>query len=417
MTPLGLYLHIPFCKSKCAYCDFYSLPHCEDRMDAYTQALIRHLEEVAPQASSQTVDTVYFGGGTPSYLGSKRLCRIVKTVYKRYKVSKDAEITLEANPDSAGDWKELRTLRRAGFNRLSLGVQTVDDGLLRQIGRIHTYEQVMQSVAAARMAGLENLSVDLIYGLPSQTLAQWQETLTAVTALQPAHVSCYGLKLEEGTPLWQQRDTVSFPDDDAQADMYLWAVEYLAREGYAQYEISNFARPGRESRHNLKYWQMQPYAGFGPGAHSDFGNVRFAYAKDLDRYIAGELVLSEREEIAQRERCMEYIMLSLRTAQGIDRRQFERTYCLPFTALQTLFARYEGYGLAVPTEGGWRLTPRGFLVSNHLIAELQTAVSEQRAQRWSDVRSGSFRAEPSAPERAENGTEEAMDSRKFLPQK
>ena len=163
---LGLYLHIPFCKSKCTYCDFYSLPHSEEKMDAYTAALIRHLEEVAPRCARQTVDTVYFGGGTPSYLGEKRLTQLLKTVKKRYHVAPDAEITLEANPDSAGDWKTLRALRKAGFNRISLGVQAADDAMLRRIGRVHTWDQVLSAVAAARMAKLENLSLDLIYGLP-----------------------------------------------------------------------------------------------------------------------------------------------------------------------------------------------------------------------------------------------------------
>ena len=279
---LGLYLHIPFCKSKCAYCDFYSLPHSEEKMDAYAAALLRHLEEVAPRCTAHTVDTVYFGGGTPSYLGEKRLTHLLKAVKKRFHVASDAEITLEANPDSAGDWKALRTLRKAGFNRISLGVQAADDDLLRRIGRVHTWEQALSAAAAARMAGFDNLSLDLIYGLPGQTLEAWQDTLRSAAALEPQHLSCYGLKVEPGTPLWQQRDSADLPDDDTQADMYLWTVDYLQKKGYEQYEISNFAQPGYESRHNLKYWTLGEYAGFGPGAHSDMGGVRFAYERDLD---------------------------------------------------------------------------------------------------------------------------------------
>ena len=201
---LGLYLHIPFCKSKCAYCDFYSLPHSEEKMDAYAAALLRHLEEVAPRCTAHTVDTVYFGGGTPSYLGEKRLTHLLKAVKKRFHVASDAEITLEANPDSAGDWKALRTLRKAGFNRISLGLQAADDDLLRRIGRVHTWEQALSAAAAARMAGFDNLSLDLIYGLPGQTLEAWQDTLRSAAALEPQHLSCYGLKVEPGTPLWQQ---------------------------------------------------------------------------------------------------------------------------------------------------------------------------------------------------------------------
>ena len=391
---LGLYLHIPFCKSKCAYCDFYSLPHSEEKMDAYTAALIRHLEEVAPRCARQTVDTVYFGGGTPSYLGEKRLTQLLKTVKKHYHVAPDAEITLEANPDSAGDWKALRALRRAGFNRISLGVQAADDAMLRRIGRVHTWDQVLSAVAAARMAKLENLSLDLIYGLPGQTLADWQETLTAAAALEPNHISCYGLKVEPGTPLWQQRHSAALPDDDAQADMYLWTVDYLAKQGYAQYEISNFARPGFESRHNLKYWRLEEYAGFGPGAHSDLGGVRFAYERDLDAYIAGELRLSEMERIPPLDRDLEYIMLSLRTVQGIDSGYFERQFRQKFRPMEELLTQYEAHGLAARTERGWHLTPRGFFVSNAIIVSLQEAVGRQRQQKLQRAAEGDFRIEP-----------------------
>ena len=390
---LGLYLHIPFCKSKCTYCDFYSLPHSEEKMDAYTAALIRHLEEVAPRCARQTVDTVYFGGGTPSYLGEKRLTQLLKTVKKRYHVAPDAEITLEANPDSAGDWKTLRALRKAGFNRISLGVQAADDTMLRRIGRVHTWDQVLSAVAAARMAKLENLSLDLIYGLPGQTLADWQETLTAAAALEPKHISCYGLKVEPGTPLWQQRQSAALPDDDAQADMYLWTVDYLAKQGYVQYEISNFARPGFESRHNLKYWQLGEYAGFGPGAHSDLGGVRFAYERDLDAYIAGELRLSEMERIPPLDRDLEYIMLSLRTAQGIDSGYFERQFRQRFRPMEELLTQYEAHGLAARTERGWHLTPRGFFVSNAIIVSLQEAVGRQRQQKLQRAAEGDFRIE------------------------
>lgn len=388
---LGLYIHIPFCKAKCAYCDFYSLAHSEEKMDAYMAALLRHLEEVAPRAAGMQVDTVYFGGGTPSYLGAARLCRILQTVLRRYDVARDAEITLEANPDSAGDWKELRRLRRAGFNRLSLGVQSTDDALLRRIGRIHTYEQVQQAVTAARKAKFTNLSLDLIYGLPGQTMEDWQRTLADAVALGPEHLSCYGLKLEEGTPLWQQRQTLTLPDDDAQADMYLYTVAALGEMGYEQYEISNFAKPGKASRHNLKYWRMEEYAGFGPGAHSDFGGVRYGYVRDIDSYIAGRLVLSESENDSTLARDYEYVMLSLRTAAGIDRQTFEKRYRQRFQPMEALFEQYEKAELASRTEGGWRLTPKGFLVSNSIIAALQEALAQQRAARQAAMAEGNFR--------------------------
>ena len=213
---LGLYLHIPYCFSKCRYCDFYSAPGQRGVPTQYVDALLRELARFAPEAPLHP-DTIYFGGGTPSLLSPADAARLIAAAAP----APGAEITLEANPDSAGDWRELRKLRRAGFNRLSLGVQSTDDALLRRIGRVHTYEQVQQAVTAARKAKIENLSLDLIYGLPDQTMEDWQRTLADAVALGPEHLSCYGLKVEEGTPLWQQRQQLTLPDDDAQADMYL----------------------------------------------------------------------------------------------------------------------------------------------------------------------------------------------------
>ena len=391
VRPLGLYLHIPFCRKKCDYCDFYSLAHSEEKMDSYTAALIRHLEEVAPRAEKHTVDTVYFGGGTPSYLGEKRLEKLLRTVEKRYHLAKEAEITLEANPDSVKDDKMLRSLRRAGFNRWSLGVQSTDDALLRAVGRPHTFEQARLAVEAARKAKIGNLSLDLIYGLPSQTMEQWRQTLSDAVALSPEHLSCYGLKVEEGTPLYARRERESLPDDDAQADMYLYAVSYLAERGYAQYEISNFAKEGCESRHNLKYWTLQEYAGFGPGAHSDFGSVRFAYEKDLDAYIRGELCLSEQQDIPPRDRDTEYLMLGLRTARGVGVKEFENRFRERFAPMETLLETYAGQGWCLREEDRWRLTPQGFLVSNQIIGNVLDALTADKARRAAAAARGDYR--------------------------
>lgn len=211
MRPLGLYLHIPFCKAKCIYCDFYSLPHSEEKMDAYTAALQRDLMRWADQAKGHTVDTIYFGGGTPSYLGADRLCRILETVFAHYRVDKNAEITTEANPDSAREVSALRQLREAGFNRISLGMQSASDDELRLIGRVHTHKETVEAVRAARAAGFDNVSLDLIYGLPEQTMAHWRENLQAAIALEPEHLSCYGLKIEEGTPLDRKKTPCASP--------------------------------------------------------------------------------------------------------------------------------------------------------------------------------------------------------------
>ena len=385
VKPLGLYIHIPFCKSKCIYCDFYSLPRAEDRMDRYVSALCRQLAEIAQRTTAHTVDSVYLGGGTPSYLGEKRLRRILKTVKKHYHLSRDAEITLEANPDSAGDWRALRSLRRAGMNRLSLGVQSADDGLLRALGRPHTFAQAEEAAAAARRARIRNLSLDLIYGLPGQNLAGWKDTLERAAALEPEHLSCYGLKVEEGTPLWDMQEKMDLPDDDAQADMYLWTVERLGALGYEQYEISNFARPGRASRHNMKYWTLCEYAGFGPGAHSDLGDVRYAYLRSLDTYCAGVeagvSVLESSEHIPSRERDIEYVMLGLRLTQGISRQEFENRYRLPFAPIQSVLERFRATGHAALAGERWRLTPEGFLVSNQIIGQCLEALAGEKLRR------------------------------------
>ena len=363
MRSLGLYIHIPFCKAKCIYCDFYSLPRAEGQMDAYVSALTAQLAAWRERTADCTVDTVYFGGGTPSYLGPDRLCRLLDAVFQSYRVAPGAEITLEANPDSAQDISALRQLHDAGFDRLSLGMQSADDAELRRIGRVHTHAQTVRVVENARAAGFDNLSLDLIYGLPEQTMTRWQANLDAALSLAPEHLSCYGLKVEEGTPLFARRERFTLPDDDTQADMYLSAVGLLARQGYEQYEISNFCRPGRASRHNSRYWTLAEYLGFGPGAHSDFGGERFALARDLDAYLAGHIVYSERSAPSARERETERVMLALRTTRGVA------ADTLP-EAARRILRNCEAHGLAHLSGGFYALTPRGFLVSNAILVDL-----------------------------------------------
>ena len=372
--PLGLYIHVPFCRSKCAYCDFYSLSGSEKFMDDYCRALERHLIEVAPQAACHLVDTIYFGGGTPSCLGADRLCHLLGCIKKLYKVDKHAEITLEANPDSAGDKKALKRLRRAGFNRISLGVQATNDETLRAIGRIHTWQQAQDAVSAARKAGFKNISLDLIYGLPGQTMEQWEKTLSDAVGLLPEHLSCYGLKLEEGTPLYERRAELTLPDEEQQADMYLYAVEFLKQCGYEQYEISNFARPGFVSRHNMKYWTGDEYLSFGPCAASDFAGKRFTIAPDIEKYMEGVLnkgaILSECETVPMRERAGEYLMLRLRTVDGVEEGEYTKSFLLPFEPLEEVFQKLSKQDLCKNVSGRWRLTPKGFMLSNSIIVLL-----------------------------------------------
>jgi oxygen-independent coproporphyrinogen-3 oxidase len=393
---LGVYIHVPFCKSKCAYCDFYSLPHADERMDDYEKAILAHLTETAPRAEHHIVDTVYFGGGTPTLLGAKRLKELLSAVQKKYSVARDAEITFEANPDSACDWKELRALRRAGFNRISLGMQSACNEELSEIGRVHTFEQVKEAVEAAQKAKIENLSLDLIYGLPHQTMERWKANLEAAVSLAPKHISCYGLKVEEGTPLFVRKNSADLPGDDEQAEMYLYTVDCLRHYGYFQYEISNFARPGYESRHNLKYWTLGEYAGFGPGAHSDFGGVRYAYVRDLDGYIRGVLenapMLSENERIPPLARDTEFLMLGLRTVQGLDPQIFERRYRRRFDCFLPFLEQCREAGYALREDSGcWHLTPRGFLVSNRIIGEMLDVLGADKQRKADAAARGDFR--------------------------
>ena len=372
---MGIYVHIPFCRSKCQYCDFYSVTDNETKLlDRYLYAIIDHIKEAGPLAPNYMVDTVYFGGGTPSLFGAEGLSAILNAIRKYFDVAPTAEITFECNPDSVTD-RLLRRLRSEGFNRVSLGIQCDRDEILKKIGRPHTYKQAVDAVKMIRKAGFKNLSVDLMYGLPDQSLEGWRTTLKNVIKLQPEHISCYGLKLEEGTPMHEYRDFYQLADDDTQADMYLDAIEILRKFGYRQYEISNFCRKGHVSRHNLKYWTGGEYLGFGPDASSDFAGRRFTAIRDLQGYIKGirekGQVLREMQEIPVRERAGEYLMMRLRLSSGIDPEEYERLFMLPFAPLEKALLQFKDRGLAVNTfDGRWHLTPEGYLLSNTVISDL-----------------------------------------------
>jgi oxygen-independent coproporphyrinogen-3 oxidase len=376
-TPLGIYIHVPFCRSKCQYCDFYSLA-CQDRhlTHEYIKAVCAHIKETGPLAPGYRVDTVYFGGGTPSFLPPDGLAAILTAVRQNFDVSPRAEITFEANPDSITP-RLLRRLRSEGFNRVSLGIQSDDDAMLERLGRPHTYDDAVKAVKRIRKAGYKNLSVDLMYGLPQQTLTQWQDTLTHVLQLAPDHISCYGLKVEEGTPLYAVKNTCGLPDDDLQADMYLAAVEILKSRGYRHYEISNFAKKDKASQHNLKYWTGGEYIGFGPDASSDFAGKRFVMVRDLRQYIdgilAGGKVIADMQEIPPRERAGEYLMTRMRTSIGINREEYEKQYLLPFDPLEDILNACKQRGHTILSDGRWRFSPEGMLLSNSILSDLLLA--------------------------------------------
>lgn len=381
---LGLYIHVPFCRRKCDYCDFYSLANSEDRMRDYLRALLLNLEELAPRAEGYVLDTIYLGGGTPSILPEDGLKQLFKAIQKEYHVAKDCEITVEVNPDSVTP-SLLKTLRHAGVNRISMGVQSANDQELSLLNRLHTFEQAEQAVHLIRKAGIRNLNLDLIYGLPGQSMEAWQASVEAVLALEPEHISMYALTLEEGTPLWQRQEELELVSSDDQADEYLWAVERLAQMGYAQYEVSNFAKEGYRSRHNLKYWMGEEYVGVGPSAHSDFGGRRYSYVRDLEGYISGMLtggvIVDHSELIPPEERGYEYLMLRMRTIEGIDGGEYGRLFRMNFTPLEKKLELFRDSGWVVREDNGrWRFTPAGFLVSNQLIGILLDAQEENRLE-------------------------------------
>ena len=376
-TPLGIYIHVPFCRSKCQYCDFYSITNKDTKMhDGYLDAICAHIKEAGPLAPNYRVDTIYFGGGTPTFFGAEGMATIMTAIRRAFDVAGDAEITFEANPDSVND-KDLKRLYAEGFNRVSLGVQSDDDLMLQRLGRPHTFDQVLTAMKRLRKAGFHNISIDLMYGLPGQKLIEWRSTLENCLSLNPDHISCYGLKVEEGTPLYAYKDAANLPDDDAQADMYLAAVQMLKEKGYRQYEISNFAKRGKFSKHNLKYWTGGEYLGFGPDAASDFAGKRYTLIRDLPGYINGikkqGQVIAELNEVPVRERAGEYLMMRLRTVGGINREEYERKYLLPFEPLEVLLQQMADRKLAVFANDRWHLTPEGMLVSNSLITDLLLA--------------------------------------------
>lgn len=364
---LGLYLHIPFCAKKCAYCDFYSLAGRETCWQPYTDALCQRVRQRAPLCANYAVDTIYFGGGTPSLLGGARIAQVLHTVRECYAVLPDAEITCEANPDSMTE-EFLHGIYAAGVNRLSMGIQSADDAELRRLGRIHTFAQAQDAFFRARQAGFANISVDLMYALPGQTEDSLRRSVQALLALKPEHLSCYGLTLEENTPLG--RENPALPDGDTQAEWYLLVCALAREQGMEHYEISNFARSGFRSRHNSRYWRQEEYLGFGPGAHSDFGGVRLENPRNLEQWLTGEPEVED-DDI---DRAAEYLMLSLRTADGVDAVQFEHRFARSFAPAERVLASLISRGCVRREKTRWSLTEQGFLLSNPILVSVLEAM-------------------------------------------
>ena len=370
---LGLYVHIPFCLKKCAYCDFYSQTDYS-LSDDYLSALLREAEIMGERYAERVVDTVYIGGGTPSSLTPDALDRFLKGLRKHFSIEQGVEFTLEANPATL-DENKLAVLQKNGVNRLSIGLQSACDSELKTLSRIHSFEEFEATYRLARK-WISNISLDLMFGLPEQTALSFQKTLDAAVSLHPDHISLYALKIEEGTPFAQKEETLALPSEDIVSDMYLFACSFLKNAGYHQYEISNFARQGCSSRHNLRYWKREDYVGLGPSAHSFVNGRRYANARDIGGYIralsSGILPPhSEDYAVTPSEALEEEIMLRLRLSEGLDMAYLEEKtgYAMEKTAARKI-QRYLDNGFMKQTNHTIAFTPRGFLVSNTILTDL-----------------------------------------------
>lgn len=369
--PLALYIHIPFCAAKCRYCDFASWTNREDIWEAYRDALIGELKGWQETLRDYEVVTLFFGGGTPSLWPAENIARIMDAVRETVALHPDAEISMEANPGTLTPEK-LRICKEAGVNRISLGVQAMDDGLLRLLGRIHSVEDVREAVRMVREAGFGNLSLDLMYDLPGQTMALWEDTLEKAMALQPEHISAYSLIVEEGTPLCDlvEQGKLTVPDDDIAIEMQRLAVEKLAAAGYDRYEISNYAKPGRECRHNCIYWERGEYLGLGCAAHSLMNGVRFENPRLLEEYLGGTRRLDE-IRLTEADAMEETVMLSTRMCRGMNLAEYREEFGVDFEARHGReIERLAKMGLLKIENGFLRLTRAGMELQNAVVVEL-----------------------------------------------
>ena len=379
MKTLGLYLHFPFCISKCRYCDFYSMAVSSHQVpNRYVNALVAHMHEYAVQARGYAVNTVYFGGGTPSLLTEEQLKLLMKKLRSFFRLTPNCEISMELNPKTV-DAAKLRCFRKMGITRLSIGIQSFEDADLHICGRAHSAADAFTTVTMARRAGFDNISFDLMYGIPGQSLQTVEDNIRTAIQLDPEHISLYGLKVEEGTPFWFDRHELAFPDEETEREMYFRSVAQLANAGLRQYEISNFAKRGRSCRHNLKYWNCEEYIGFGPAAHSYFGGKRFSLKKDLSLYMdcfdptkkADGTLIDEYIDIPYSSRIAEYVMLRFRLTAGIDCALFRQKFGRNFDDVYLgRLMPYIKSGHVIRTAKGYAFTPEGMYVSNYILARV-----------------------------------------------
>ena len=368
--PLELYVHIPFCVRKCQYCDFLSGPSDEETKDRYIEALLKEIR-AAEHTEDYEIVSVFIGGGTPSALKAEAIASIMRTLQEQFFFCEDAEVTIEANPGTV-DLEKLTIYRNVGINRLSLGLQSTDAEELKLLGRIHSYEEFLKSYEWAREAGFSNINIDLMFAIPGQTGEAWRQHLYQVAELNPEHISAYSLIIEEGTPFAEQN--LDLPDEDTEYQMYEDTAEILERYGYRQYEISNYAKQGYMCRHNAGYWQRREYLGFGLGASSLYGGMRFSNTHQMQEYLKESRNLDQiRQDVtvlSRNERIEEFMFLGLRMTEGISEKKFEENFDVRLMDVYgDMLQKYEETGFMEHIETKWRLTRKGIHVSNHILAD------------------------------------------------
>ncbi len=370
----GMYLHIPFCVKKCNYCDFLSFSSNEETKSLYVDALIKEI--IANSYTNKSISTIFFGGGTPSILDSKHIYNILNCISKYYEVDKNAEITIEANPGTTNLMK-LSDYKHSGINRLSIGLQSANDHELLKLSRIHSYSQFLESYKDARDLGFDNINVDLMSALPTQTLKSFEASLRKVIALAPEHISAYSLILEENTPLFdyiKDGNMDLLPNEDDERAMYYLTDELLKEYGYYRYEISNYSKPGYECRHNLSYWERANYFGFGLGASSFINGIRYKNTSSMERYLQKSStpteIVEDKEILSRKDAMEEYMFLGLRKTSGISITTFKNEFCHSiYDIYGDILKKFTQEGLITTKDDNILLTTKGLDVSNYIFSE------------------------------------------------
>lgn len=363
----GIYIHIPFCIRKCRYCDFVSFSGRDDIKDCYIDNLIKEMAEY----SGEKADTVFIGGGTPTSLSTSQLERVLSAVERNFEIADGAEYSIEANPKTL-DEEKLMLMKEHGVNRISVGVQSFNDAELCKIGRVHNAKEACDTAELIKKCGFDNFNLDLMSALPNQTLESFKNTLSKAVSLNPRHISCYSLIIEEGTLFAEEykKGALQLPNEDLERDMYDFACEYLENNGYKQYEISNFAKKGFESRHNIKYWHCDEYIGIGAAAHSYLNGVRFSNTSDINKYLRGEYRSGEREVLSIEDKIEEFVIMGLRMRRGIDKKEFENRFGYKIEEIyKKELDKFIGYKLLIDSGERIYLSKEGISLSNSVMCE------------------------------------------------